>query len=630
MAFLDVRDLVVEYADDQRAIRAVDGVSFSLEEGRTLGLIGESGSGKTSMANALMRTLPSNVAHLGGTITLQGMDLFALSDEAFRREIRWKRIAVVFQGAMSAFNPVLKVGFQVAERLLLEEGWERKAAMAQARELLASVGLDERVADRYPHELSGGMKQRAVVAMALALKPELLILDEPTSALDVSVQAQVMNLFKQLKWEHGISMIFITHDIALASDISDTIAVVQGGTINECAPAEEIFERSRDPYTRRLLAVVPRLGDGGAEDSLLGVRPKTSATKGPEKRRTGSAPHLVAKDLRVHFPVRRGLWSRGIVKAVDGVSLSIQPGESLALVGESGSGKTTFARATLGLIRPTAGRVHVGNTDVAALNKRLIPAFRRKAQAIFQDPYASMSPFMRIYDVIEEPLLIHGVGGGAKERRELIHHGLEQVNLTPPHEIAAKFPHSLSGGQRQRVSIARAMVLQPKYVVADEPVSMIDASSRTEILRLLREVQRERGITFLYITHDIAGAQRYADRMAVMYLGTIVEEGEAALLTRQPLHPYTQALLETVPSIDPNNRDRLRPVIPGEPPSAADPPTGCPFVTRCRDAITGTCDRIRPHLQEVTPGRRVACHLYEPEVTVQESRAESESTDNVV
>lgn len=594
MALLDVRNLVIQYAGEHGLVRAVDGLSFSLNEGETLGLIGESGSGKTSMANALMRTLPANVAAFEGSITFQQTDLTTLSDEAFRKNVRWNRIAVVFQGAMNAFNPVLRVGYQVAERLLLEDGWDRRRALEEARRLLATVGLHEGVADRFPHELSGGMKQRAVVAMALALNPSLLILDEPTSALDVSVQAQVMNLFKQLKWERGISMIFITHDVALASDISDTIAVVQGGRIKECAPSEELLAHPKDAYTRRLLASVP---------TLRGDALRT-------EQRVSKTPLLRTETLSVHFPVRRGFFRKEVVKAVDGVSVSINRGESLALVGESGSGKTTFARATLGLVAPTEGRALFDDTDLSEMDAFATKALRRQAQAVFQDPYSSMSPYMRVFDVVEEPLVIHGIGA-ASERRERVHQALEQVNLTPPKEIAAKFPHNLSGGQRQRVSIARAMVLDPEYVVADEPVSMIDASSRMEILGLLRDLQREREIAFLYITHDIASARHFADRMAVMYLGTVVEEGESTALTQDPRHPYTQALLETVPSLDAVNRTRLRPVLPGEPPSPANAPVGCPFVGRCRDAIAGRCERVRPQLKEVEPGRFVACHLYD-------------------
>ena len=658
MALLEVKNLVLHYATGGGLVRAVDSVSFQITgPGEALGIIGESGSGKTSMVSALIRMLPPNVARFEGELVFDGVDLMSLSDEAYRREIRWKKIAVVFQGAMNSFNPVIKVGLQVAERLIEGGGMNKKDAFAQSAELLEMVGLRKEIFHRYPHELSGGMKQRAAVAMALAMKPSLLILDEPTSALDVSVQAQVMNLLKTLKWELGVSMIFITHDIALASDISDRIAVVQNGRVCELGPAEDVLRRPQHAYTRKLLASVPALdvqadalqdvaavatGTGAAAPGVDGgpapaarpaatvapetiqlgtvIRPAAPAESGPAHRaKHGTAfrsapsgrPLVAVEALRVHFPVRRGVFQRALVKAVDGVSLSLERGETVAVVGESGSGKTTLGRATLGLVRPTLGSVSFDGRPIAGLSREEQKRFRRRAQVVFQDPYASMSPFMTVREIVEEPLVVHGIGRTKAERAEMVHRALTQVNLTPPEEIAAKYPHNLSGGQRQRVSIARALVLGPEYIVADEPVSMIDASSRTEILALMRGLQSEQGIAFLYITHDIASALHFADRIAVMYLGVLVEVGPAADVIKRPLHPYTKALLTTVPQPDPENRKRLRPVIPGEPPSPADAPPGCPFAGRCPEAIKGKCDAVRPAPFAVEPGREVACHLFE-------------------
>ncbi len=630
MALLEVKDLVLHYATEGEPVRAVDSVSFRIEgPGEALGIIGESGSGKTTMVNALTRMLPPNVARFEGELTFDGVDLMRLSDEAYRKEIRWKKIAVVFQGAMSAFNPVIKIGPQVAERLVIDGEISKGEAYAEVVRLLETVGLGKEIFHRYPHELSGGMKQRAAIAMALSMKPSLLVLDEPTSALDVSVQAQVMNLLKRLKWELGISMIFITHDIALASDISDQIAVVQLGKVCEIGPSEQVLGRPEHAYTKRLLESVPTLrssGSGAMEVQLFGLklaeavgvsdgwvgRPATEdarrngdPTKAPERRL------VTIEDLKVYFPVRRGLFSRASVKAVDGVTLSIRPGETVAVVGESGSGKTTLGRATLGLVQATGGKIAFDGVPIAELSRVDEKRLRRRAQAVFQDPYASMSPFMTVREIVEEPLVVHGIGESRNERTQMIHRALEQVNLTPAAEIAAKYPHNLSGGQRQRVSIARALVLGPEYIVADEPVSMIDASSRSEILALMRRLQEEKRIAFLYITHDIASARHFADRIAVMYLGTIAEQGPAAEVIERPLHPYTKALLETVPQPDPQNKSRLRPVIPGEPPSPVDTPVGCPFAARCRDVIKGTCDAVRPVPQEVEPGRWVACHLFD-------------------
>ena len=313
--------------------------------------------------------------------------------------------------------------------------------------------------------------------------------------------------------------------------------------------------------------------------------------------------------LRVHFQSRRGLFRTATVRAVDGVSITLGRGETVALVGESGSGKTTLGKATLRLLEPTEGRIIFDGTDLAELDDRKLREFRRRAQAIFQDPYASISPFMSLYTAVEEPLRVHRLAG-RRDREELVLDALEQVRLTPAREFAANYPHTLSGGQRQRVSIARAIVLGPEYVVADEPVSMIDSSSRAEILYLLRDLQESRGLTFLYITHDIASARHFSDRIAVMYLGGVVELGPSAELIEHPLHPYSQALLEAVPEPDPANRLRLRQVIPGEPPNPAAVPPGCPFHPRCPKAIPGTCETVSPILQQVSPGHWVSCHLY--------------------
>lgn len=664
---LEVEDLVLHYGTERGPVRAVDGISLSIEEpGQALALIGESGSGKTSLAKALMRLLPPNADRYEGRIRLNGTDLMGMRNDRFRRNVLWREISMVFQGAMNSLNPVLRVGRQVAEPLV-EADMPAKKARREAERLLELVGLPAGTFASFPHELSGGMKQRVIIAMALVHEPHLLLLDEPTSALDASVQAQIMNLLKELKWELGLSMLFITHDIALSADLGDRIAVIHAGEIRERGSAGEVLANPLDPYTQRLLAAVPRLHAEERPDFLPGappdlveppagcrfhprcdfvfepcpvdspplieVRPDHVARcwlydpSTPEDMRGADRqvrvevatrseplhremePLVEIEDLKIHFESRRGFLRTDTVRAVDGLSLSLGRGEVVALVGESGSGKTTLGRATLGLIPPTDGRITFNGAPVSDLDKTALKQFRRRAQAIFQDPYAAISPFMSVFESVEEPLLIHGLGDrGERERRVL--EALEQVRFEPVSRFAGMYPHTMSGGQRQRVGIARALVLDPEYVVADEPVSMIDASSRAEILDLLRELGAKRDITFLYITHDIATARHFSDRVAVMYAGRIVETGVSSTIVDTPMHPYTRGLLAAVPEPDPHNRLQLRDVIPGEAPDPTAIPDGCPFHPRCPEAISGTCEIVFPATTEPAPRRRVACHLY--------------------
>jgi len=597
LALLEVRDLQLHYDTAQGTVRAVDHVSFSVPStGQAVGLIGETGSGKTSVLLALTRMLPKNVSLLSGEVLLEESNVLDMSEERFRRDIRWKRIAVVPQGVQNGFNPVIRVGEQVMERALAEASADADAVREEARRLLRTVGLPEGIWNRYPHELSGGMKQRAAIAMALTMRPTLLLLDEPTSALDVSIQAQIMNVLKKLKWDLGISMVFISHDIALASDLCDRFVVLSHGSVREEGTAEQVLLEPRDRYTQELLASVPRL--------------KRADRRRPARPTDSQGPALVsAERLAVRFTVRAGFFRSTIVRAVDGVSLSLGRAETVALVGESGSGKTTLGRALLRLLAPASGTVRFDGQEITRLRGAELKRLRRRAQAVFQDPYASISPFMNVRQIVEEPLEVHGVRG-ARERAEVVSHALEAVKLSPAGAFLEKHPHTLSGGQRQRVCIARALALTPQLIVADEPVSMVDASNRAEILRLLEDLQRERGISFLYITHDIASARQFADRIAVMYLGTIVEEGTAAEVAERPAHPYSQALLAAVPEPDPANRVRLRQVIPGEPPRADAVPSGCPFHPRCPRIIKGRCDVERPAAREISPGHSVACWLY--------------------
>ena len=683
---LEVEELVLHYGTGEGPVKAVDGVSLRIEEkGEVLALIGESGSGKTSLARALMRLLPRNVDRFEGRVRLNGTDLMSLSQDRFRRDILWRRISMVFQGAMSSLNPVLRVGKQVAEPLV-KDGMSDRVAIREAESLLEMVGLPTGTVRSFPHELSGGMKQRVVIAMALVHRPGLVILDEPTSALDASVQAQIMNLLKELKWELGLSMLFITHDIALAGDLSDKVAVIHGGELRERGTAEQVLTRPLDPYTQALLASVPRLRSAqrpsflsGSPPDLIhppsgcrfhprcsyafepcptdppslsevesghlarcwlyaapypasrGSLPPVASLQGDKALPPGPQPLSVrapspfaslrgtksyadkslvqVEDLEVHFHTRRGVFRTETVRAVNGVSLTVGRGEMVAVVGESGSGKTTLGRATLGLVPPSAGRVVFDGMGISRLDGAEARAFRRRAQAVFQDPYASISPFMSVYETVEEPLLVHELGD-RREREERVMAALEQVRFSPAARFASSYPHTMSGGQRQRVGIARALVLGPEYVVADEPVSMIDASSRAEILQLLRDLGDEQGIAFLYITHDIATARHFSDRIAVMYAGRIVEAGPSAQLVENPQHPYTQALVAAIPEPEADNRLRLREVVGGEAPDPTSIPTGCAFHPRCPKMIDGTCQEVVPLLVPPPGTHPVACHLY--------------------
>ena len=502
------------------------------------------------------------------------------------------------------------------------------------------------------------MKQRVMIAMALTHDPPLLILDEPTSALDVSIQAQIMNLLKELKRERGIAMLFITHDLALASDLCDRIAVVYAGQLRELGSAEAVIGDPRDPYTRAADGEHPAAvrGHGARVPAGLAARPAPAAGGVPVRgalsggvravRRAaaargggaGASRALLAgaggechscgragagwrpmtellrlEHVSVDFTVRQGFFSQSAVRAVRDVSLSLERGEHLAVVGESGSGKTTLGRAALRLLPISTGRVLFDGTDVATLEGKALLAFRKRAQVVFQDPYSSLSPYMRVLDLVAEPLVIHG-GVSAEERQDRVIAALEAVRLTPAAELITRYPHTLSGGQRQRVSIARAMILEPDFLVADEPVSMIDASIRAEILALLRDLQRTRGLTMLSITHDLASARHSADRIAVMYAGRVVEVAEPGALVRDPRHPYTKALLAAVPEPDPANRLQAagRSSV-GSRRRRRDLPSGCAFRTRCPVAIAGVCEVADPPLVARAGGGLVACH-HEPAV----------------
>jgi peptide/nickel transport system ATP-binding protein len=534
---LSVRDLRVGFATEAGIVQAVDGVSFELAAGEVLAVVGESGSGKSVTAQTLLGLTRSPNARIEGAAHLDGTELLG-ADEAELQAVRGARIAMVFQDPMTSFNPIYRVGRQIVEtvrahRREIDDGEARELAV----EMLDAVEIPEaeRRVDSYPHELSGGMRQRAMIAMALALEPQILVADEPTTALDVTVQAQILELLRQLNRERNLATLLITHDLGVVAELADRVLVMQRGRIVEGGALDEVFYSPKDPYTRSLLGAVIRL------DQPL-----------PQRRLRQRAPLLEVTDLVKDFPLgRRTLRNREAnrVRAVDQVSLRLESGETLGLVGESGSGKSTLCRTVLQLLKPRAGSVRFEGREIAGLSRRQMQPLRREMQIVFQDPYASLNPRRRIGQIVGEPLRLQGVAAG-EERRRQVEGLLERVGLSPEHHD--RFPHEFSGGQRQRIGIARALALRPKLIVADEPVSALDVSIRAQVLDLLRELQEEMGLSYLFVAHDIGVVRHVSDRIAVMHEGKIVEEGSTEQVCERPLHPYTRSLLAAVPVPDPN------------------------------------------------------------------------------
>jgi peptide/nickel transport system ATP-binding protein len=535
-ALLSVEDLRVGFSTEGGPVQAVDGVSFDLAPGEVLAIVGESGSGKSVTAQTIIGLTRSPNARIEGSIRLAGDELID-ADAKQLQEVRGERIAMVFQDPMTSFNPVYRIGKQLTEATLAHRPKATKTeARARAIDLLGSVGLPdpERQVDRYPHELSGGMRQRAMIAMALMLEPEILIADEPTTALDVTIQAQILELLRRLNRERGLATILITHDFGVVAEVADRVLVMHEGKIVERGGLDRVFYSPQDPYTRKLLGAVVRL------DQAPPLRPSG-----------GEAPLLEVSDLVKHFPVRRGLLvGREVdqVRAVDGVSFSVARSETLGLVGESGSGKSTLARTILQLLAPTSGSVRFDGREIAGLSRRQMRPLRAQMQIVFQDPYASLNPRKRIGQIVGEPLRIQGLAAGA-ELRDRVRELLERVGLSAAHH--QRYPHELSGGQRQRVGIARALALEPKLVIADEPVSALDVSIRAQILDLLAELQGEFGLTYVFVAHDIGVVRHVSDRIAVMHEGRIVEQGPADQVCERPSDPYTKKLLAAVPVPDP-------------------------------------------------------------------------------
>ena len=547
-ALIAVRGLKVSFHTEDGVVEAVKEVGFEIRPGETLAIVGESGSGKSVSSLAIMGLLPRPPARIeSGEIlfrTRDGVvrDLLKVP-EAGMRQIRGNEIAMIFQEPMTSLNPVYTVGDQIAEAVMLHQNLGRQEAWGRALEMLRLVEIpnaEQRIKD-YPHQLSGGMRQRVMIAMALSCNPSLLIADEPTTALDVIVQAQILDLMRKLQRDIGTAILFITHDLGVVAEMADRVVVMQRGEMVETGSVADIFARPEHPYTRRLLDAVPRIDAGKAA---------------PEARSRENL--LEIRDLQVYFPLRGGLLGRttGHVKAVDGISFDIRRGELLGLVGESGSGKTTAGRAILRLIEPTGGVVSYGGTDLRRLSREDLRLQRRKMQIIFQDPFASLNPRMTVSDILSEPLVIHKTAASARERDARVAELLEMVQL--PANVMGRYPHEFSGGQRQRIGIARALALNPEFIVADECVSALDVSIRKEVLDLLRQLKDDLNLTMLFISHDLAVVESISDRVAVMYRGHLVELQDAHRLYRDPQDEYTRALLSAVPIPDPGvKRERL-------------------------------------------------------------------------
>ena len=566
---LTVRGLTVSVNTENGLVPLVQDLSFTLNRGETLAIAGESGSGKSITSLAIMGLLPPPAVRItGGAILLGDLDLVTLP-ESRMRALRGARIAMIFQEPMTALNPVMTIGAQLVEAIRAHDPVSRTEARARALEALRAVRLsqpDQRMG-QYPHELSGGMRQRVMIAMALALRPDVLIADEPTTALDVTVQREVLDLLRDLQRDLGAAIILITHDMGVVAETADRVIVMQAGRAVETAATADIFARPRHDYTRRLLAAVPRIGAGAARPARDG--------------------EIVARlaDVSVRFALRGGVLGRvrAQVHAVEHVSLGVRRGETFSLVGESGCGKSTIARAIVGLV-PYAGRIEVAGQTLAGLDRAGRKALRRRVQIVFQDPMAALDPRMTAGDLIAEPLVIHNVGA-PQDRRARVDDLLTRVGLSP--DQSARYPHEFSGGQRQRICIARALALQPDLIIADEAVSALDVSVQARVLDLLRAVQQEFGVALLFISHDMAVVENISDRVAVMYLGQIVETGTRDQVFGDPRHPYTRRLIEAAPVPDPARRRAPSVRLTGDMPSPIHPVGGGPERVTLRDVGGG-------------------------------------------
>ncbi|MGK4578851.1 dipeptide ABC transporter ATP-binding protein [Kitasatospora sp. HPMI-4] len=673
MALLEVTDLRTEIRLKHSVVQALDGVSLTVDSGETLGIVGESGCGKTMTAMSIMQLLPNGGSVVGGRIRLDGRDLLALGPDGMDR-VRGNEIGMIFQDPTTSLNPTMTIGRQISESVRIHRRASRKEAHERAVEVLSLVGMDSpaRRALVYPHELSGGMRQRAMIAMALANEPKLLIADEPTTALDVTVQKQILELIDHLRERLGMAVILVTHDLGVIAGRADRIAVMYAGKVVETTGTEALYANPRHPYTEALFDSLPeRFAEtGGRLYSIPGLPPdlaapppgcrfaarcryatelcraeepplsgelpghryacffpvgasgilpvgaRDAAPHPAEAARPPAAPEAAQGEplLRVtglvkQYPVTSGLVLRrtvGSVSAVADVSLTVRQGETLGLVGESGCGKTTVGKLIVGLERPTSGSLEFQGRELASLPRAERRRLRRDVQLMFQDSYAAMNPRMPVQSIMREPLDIHQVGSQA-DRDRRIRQIFDLVGL--PHTALDRYPHEFSGGQRQRIGLARALALRPRLVVADEPVSALDVSIQSQVLNLMRDLQGELGLSYLFISHDLSVVRYLSDRIGVMYLGKLVEVGPARSVYARPVHHYTRGLLDTVPVADPVvERAKSSRGITGELPSAIDPPSGCRFRTRC-PAAERLCAEAEPPLASFGPDHLAACHF---------------------
>jgi glutathione transport system ATP-binding protein len=579
---VQVDDLTVRFVGSERTVEAVRNLSFHVDRGETLAIVGESGSGKSVTSLALMRL----VEHGGGRIAQGSMALrrrngsvidLVGSSQRVMRNVRGADMAMIFQEPMTSLNPVFTAGDQIAESIRQHQGKDAAAARAEALRMLEQVRIPEAksVLDRYPHQLSGGMRQRVMIAMALACKPALLIADEPTTALDVTIQAQILQLIRQLQEEMHMGVVFITHDMGVVAEVADRVLVMYRGDKVEEGPSEQVFASPQHRYTKALLSAVPKLGamqgtDLPARFPLLQAegqaQPEAAPVSAPAAPDAKREPILSVRKLVTRFDLRGGIMSRvqRRVHAVEQVSFDLFPGETLSLVGESGCGKSTTGRSLLRLVDSQGGEIRFGGRDIVRLKNTELQSLRRDIQFVFQDPFASLDPRVTVGFSIMEPLLVHGVARGRDAERRVAEL-LERVGL--PAEMAQRYPHEFSGGQRQRICIARALALNPKVVIADESVSALDVSIQAQIVNLLIDLQRDMGISFLFISHDMAVVERVSHRVAVMYLGQIVEIGPRRAIFENPQHPYTKKLMSAVPIADPARRHMKRTLLSDEIPS---------------------------------------------------------------
>ncbi|HLH65250.1 MAG TPA: ABC transporter ATP-binding protein [Solirubrobacteraceae bacterium] len=665
---LEVTDLSTHIRLSRSVVQAVGNVDLAIDEGETLGLVGESGCGKSMLGLSILGLLPPGGRIVGGSIRAAGRELVGLPERELRK-VRGNDVAMIFQDSLSSLNPTKTIGEQVAEPVRLHRGVGRREAMARALEVLEMVGLPqpkERL-DDYPHQLSGGLRQRVMIAIALSCEPRVLIADEPTTALDVTIQAQILSLLDGLRERLGMATLLVTHDMGVVAGRTSRINVMYAGRLVETAPTERLFNAMRHPYTQALLASIPRLESDNTKAlvSIPGIPPDltnpppgcrfaprcpratqqciehepplsgddpthrfacwhpvdgpivhtpqivvSERSRRPQPQVSENGHHLLeVVDVVREYPVTSGsLLKRRVntVKAVSGVSIHLDVGETLGLVGESGCGKTTLGKLIVGVEKPDAGTIALEGREIFKLHGRALRRARRDLQMMFQDPYASLDPRMRVQAILREPLVVQGVGSASEQDRR-VRGLLDEVGL--PANALERYPHEFSGGQRQRIALARAVILEPKVIVADEPVSALDVSIRSQVLNLMKRLQAEHGMASIVISHDLAVVKYLSDRIGVMYLGKLVELGTGDQIYRSPAHPYTDALIKTIPLPDPvAERSKSDVGIKGELPSPVNPPSGCRFRTRCPRAQE-LCAAQEPPLRSFGNGHLAACHF---------------------